>query len=127
MKILLISIFFLVANCSDGDNAATGQNKEKESIDKLRQELIEIAAGSQCSEAYSCASVGIGSKPCGGNWEYLVYSTSIDEQSFLEKADRLYQLEKAYNEKYGIGSDCMVVSPPDDIICEDGKCKGVYQ
>lgn len=127
MKLFFFTAFFLVINCSDVENSTSGQDKDKETIDKLRQEIVDMAKNSICSETYTCDVVGIGSKPCGGHWEYLVYSSSIDVEELLEKADQLYELEKAYNEKHGIGSDCMVVSPPDDIICEDGKCQGVYQ
>ena len=128
VKLFLFSTFFLLINCSEQDNTVmTEQGKEKESIDRLRKELYEMAENSVCSDTYTCAYVGIGAKPCGGPWEYLVYSTSIDEQSLMEKVDALQRLEKAYNEKFEIGSDCMVVAPPDELICEDGKCKGVYQ
>ena len=126
MKLLLISVFFMVASCSDQDSA-TGQEKEKEAIDNLRQELVEMAEASICSEQYSCAAVGLGSKPCGGHWEYLVYSTSIDVEQFLEKTRELEALEKAYNEKHQVASDCMAVLPPTGFECEDGKCKAVYE
>ena len=126
MKSLLLSVLFLVIYCTEQDSMSA-QEKDKYQIDKLRQELIDMAENSICSDEFTCAVVGVGSKPCGGHWEYLVYSTSIDEKSLLEKADQLLKLEKEYNEKYQIASDCMMVSPPVEIICEDGKCKGVYQ
>jgi hypothetical protein len=30
--------------------------------------------------------------------------------------------EDAYNRKFGIISDCMVVTPPTQLACENGKC-----
>ena len=125
MKLLLLSSFFLGVNCSEQGDSTTGQEKDKASIDKLREEIASLAEASVCSETYTCFSIGVGSKPCGGHWEYLVYSNSIDVSTLQEKVEELNEMEKAYNEKYEVMSDCMMVMPPQAIVCEDGKCKGV--
>ena len=125
MKIFLFFISFLAINCSDTGNI-TNQEIEKEALKKLEQKIIAFADKSVCSEEFTCAFTGFGSKPCGGNWSYLVYSSSIDTTTFLAKVDHYNTLEKEYNIKYGISSDCAIVSPPSSIICENKKCKAIY-
>ena len=105
----------------------SSQEAEKEVIDQLKVEIKELANGSVCSEENSCFNVGIGAKPCGGFWEYLIYTGSIDVETFFNKIERLNELEKEYNVKYSIQSDCYIAMPPSSVSCEDGKCKGVFQ
>ena len=121
MKFLAALLILTVFNCDAPD-----QTQEREALDKFRKEIIEMAASSDCSDEYTCKYTGFGSKPCGGFWGYLVYSTSINEKDLLSKVARYNKLEKAYNIKYGIISDCSVVLPPSEVVCDNGKCKAIY-
>ena len=49
------------------------QEAEKAVIDKLKIEIKQLADTSVCSDEYNCFYVGIGSKPCGGFWEYILF------------------------------------------------------
>jgi len=71
--------------------------------------------------------VGIGAKPCGGFWEYIVYSSSIDVETFLAKIKILNEKENEYNKKYSIQSDCFMAMPPSSISCIEGKCTGIFE
>lgn len=104
----------------------TTQEGGKKVIDKLKTEIIVLAESSSCSEEDNCNFVGLGSKPCGGHWEYLLYSSSIDTIELLAKVEEYNNLEIEFNQKWGIISDCSFVIPPDSVTCEDGKCKAVY-
>lgn len=126
MKLFFSLLAFLVIYCDDSGNI-TPQEADKAAIDNLNVEIKSLADASVCSEEFTCYSVGIGSKPCGGFWEYIVYSDSIDVVSFFAKIETLNELEKAYNEKYGIISDCFVAMPPSSMDCVDGKCVGIFQ
>ena len=126
MKLFFSLLAFLVIYCDDSD-AISLQETEKAEIDKLKIEIKSLANDSVCSEEFSCFSVGIGAKPCGGFWEYIVYSNSIDVVSFFKKIETMNDLEKTYNEKYMIQSDCFIAMPPGSIDCVDGKCVGVFQ
>ncbi len=126
MKFLFLLMVFLVIDCNDSD-AISPQEAQKEVIDNLKIEIKNLADTSICSEEYSCYNVGIGAKPCGGFWEYIVYSNSIDIVTFLAKIETLNELEKEYNEKYSILSDCFMAMPPSSITCVDGKCTAVFQ
>ncbi|MCA0932553.1 hypothetical protein LCM02_08820 [Lutimonas saemankumensis] len=126
MKLLFSFLAFFVIYCDDSD-AITKQEIEKEKIDNLKSQIKTLADTSVCTGDYRCYSVGIGAKPCGGFWEYIVYSNSIDVVDFLAKIEELNKLEKAYNLKYSIQSDCFLAMPPSRIECIDGKCTGVFE
>jgi hypothetical protein len=126
MKLFFSLLAFLVIYCDDSGDI-TLQETQKAAIDNLKVEIKALADGSECSEEFSCYSVGIGAKPCGGFWEYIIYSNSIDIPSFLSKIEELNELEKSYNEKYMIQSDCFIAMPPSSIDCVEGKCVGTFQ
>lgn len=125
MKLLFSLLIFLTVYCNDSVRI-TKQETEKAKIDSLKTEIKSIADTSVCTGDYRCYSVGIGAKPCGGFWEYIVYSNSIEVVDFLAKIEDLNELEKAYNVKYSIQSDCFMAMPPSRIDCVDGKCTGVF-
>lgn len=124
---LLFSLIVLYVGVYQSTSEKSTQETEKEIIDNLRVEIKTLAEASVCSEEYMCYSVGVGSKPCGGFWEYLIYTGSIDLDSFFSKIERLNELEKEYNIKYSIQSDCFIAMPPKSVSCEDGKCKGIFE
>jgi hypothetical protein len=126
MKVFFFLLSFLVIYCDDSSQPSL-QETQKAEIDKLKSEIKLQAEASICSEEFTCYSVGVGSKPCGGFWEYVIYSNSIDVVSFLSNVETLNDLEKKYNEKYSIQSDCFIAMPPSDITCVDGKCTGIFQ
>lgn len=126
MKFFFPLLAFLFIHFGDSTDL-TKQEAEKAVIDDLKVEIKALAESSVCSEEFTCYNVGIGSKPCGGYWEYIIYSNSIDMVSFLTKIETLNELEKTYNEKYMIQSDCFVAMPPSSIDCVDGKCVGIFQ
>jgi len=126
MKLFFFFLSFLVINCDDSNNLSL-QETDKAAIDKLKTEIKNEAIASICSEDYTCDSVGIGAKPCGGFWEYIVYSNSIDVVSFLSDIETLNKMEKSYNEKYSTISDCSLAVQPSSVICVEGKCTAVYQ
>ena len=127
MMKLLFSFLVLLFVYNDGVKPLDKQEKEKEKIENLKIEIRKIAATSVCTGEYRCYSVGVGAKPCGGFWEYIVYSNSIDVVDFLAKIEDLNALEKEYNVKYSIQSDCFMAMPPSSIECIDGKCTGIFQ
>ena len=60
--------------------------RETRLIDKLASEIYEIVASAECSDDAGCDYIAFGSKPCGGPWGYLVYSTSVDVQLLKQSA-----------------------------------------
>ena len=124
MKFLFSFLILLMFNCNATEN---DQERDKQELDKLSKEIHAIADNSVCSDEYTCKYIGMGAKPCGGVWGYLVYSTSVNEEDLLEKVKRYNGMERKYNANYGIISDCSMVMPPDEVRCENGKCKAFYK
>jgi hypothetical protein len=125
MKFLFVILAFLLIYSEDSD-APYSQESEKQVIDNLRAEIKKMADMSVCSDQYECFSTGIGAKPMGGPWEYIIYTGSIDLVDFFAKIETLNELEAKYNEKYMIQPTGNVVLPPKSIDCVDGKCIPIY-
>ncbi|MCK5637458.1 MAG: hypothetical protein KAH67_02025 [Flavobacteriaceae bacterium] len=124
MKYLFFFLTLLAFKCGDNDDIKN-QDVEKKELETLAIEIKTLADSSVCSSEFACNFIGFGSKPCGGHWEYLVYSNSIDVADFLSKVKIYNELEKDYNIKYNIVSDCMFVMPPESTTCANGKCIAV--
>jgi hypothetical protein len=77
-------------------------------------------------ETQDCDSIAFGSKPCGGSWSYLAYPTTIDVDLLLSKVNYYNEKERLFNIKWGIISDCAVVTPPTNVECIEGKCTAIY-
>lgn len=103
------------------ENSDTLTAEESKELDSLKTNITTIASGEKCVNAAEWKSIGIGVKPCGGPVAYLAYSIKIDEKDFLEKVDFYNQKMDAYNKKYNLTSDCMLVAQPANIVCEGDK------
>ncbi len=88
----------------------------------LKKEILSLAGEADCSGIGECKLLPLGAKPCGGPWEYLIYSTAgTDSMKIREKVDEHNKLNEVINKRYGYMSDCMVVEPP-ILVCVNGKC-----
>ena len=125
MKNLTYTFFILVLSisCSSTENT---QKEDQLELETLANEITSLTESSICNEENECKYIAFGSKPCGGPWSYLVYSTSINTALLLEKVENYNQLENTYNLKWGINSDCSVANPPASLECIDGKCIANY-
>ncbi len=122
--IILGLVFLSIASCST-DNSTEEKALYFKKITDLGDEITTLIESSTCDDETECDYIGFGSKPCGGHWSYLVYSNSIDTNLLIAKVEQFNILEKEYNEKYNIASDCLFVMPPTSLICEDNKCKAL--
>ncbi len=102
------------------------REEEGSLLAKQKQEIIAFAKSGVCSVNSQCRYAGLGSKPCGGPWSYVVYSTSVDTNKLVSKVSFYNAAEDRYNRKWGIYSTCDVTPPPDSIRCLKGVCVG-YQ
>ena len=94
----------------------------KSDLENLESQIKDMI-GKDCSNSGQCEVIAFGSKPCGGPWEYLVYSSSsTDPELLIEKVNTYNQLEEEYNQENGIFSDCAFVMPP-EVTCADGQCQ----
>jgi len=120
-----IGLLFTVFQCED-DSKLT-QEQERQELVTLKQTIEDLASQSVCNENTECKFIAFGSKPCGGPWSYLIYSTSIDENKLETLVEQYNLKELAFNNRYPIYSDCSYVSPPSSVKCENNTCVPVYQ
>ena len=119
-----LCLFFLA--CLPDDGESSDYDQELETLTILKAQIESLAANSACNDSSDCRYIAFGSKPCGGPWSYLVYSTSIDTTDLENMVGQYNQLEALFNAKWGIASDCAVVTEPVDVICENNICVAVY-
>lgn len=119
-----IILLTLVVGCAN--NSESSQEEEQLELDSMKEEIEQLISTGNCTENSDCDFIAFGSKPCGGPWSYLVYSTSIDVELLKTKVATYNEYETAHNIKWGIVSDCMAVTPPISVDCIDGECTAIY-
>ena len=88
----LLAAWALTAVACGDDDKTAGQNplseaEEQEQLAALRAE-IESMIGLDGPVA-TCRALGLGAKPCGGPWRYVIYSTArTDSAALVEKVER---------------------------------------
>lgn len=102
------------------------QEKDYEVLLNYFKEITAFLDGMNCSNASDWSFIAYGAKACGGPQGYIAYPNSIDVKAFLEKIEIYTNMEKEYNTKWNISSDCWMVPTPSEIICENGKPKIIY-
>jgi len=126
-KFILVPLCLLLfsTQCEDDIPLLTQENEQQE-LAALKAEIENLASTSVCGDTFECKFIAFGSKPCGGPWSYLVYSTSIDTEELENMVEGYNRKEAIYNAKWGIASDCAVNNPPVSLICENNACVAVY-
>ncbi len=104
----------------DGDQRT--EEGDQARLKEMRQEIDELVGGAAAASISDCRYAGLGSKPCGGPWEYIVYSvSSTDSTALAERLTAYDALEAEMNERYGYLSDCSVPNIP-ALAFKDGRC-----
>ncbi|MFD2724888.1 hypothetical protein [Hyunsoonleella rubra] len=120
-----LCLLLLSTQCEDDVTPLT-QEDEIQELATLKAEIEDLAGTSVCGDTFDCKFIAFGSKPCGGPWEYLVYSTSIDTERLENMVEGYNRKEAIYNTDWGVASDCAVANPPTSINCENNTCVAVY-
>lgn len=97
------------------DTSAPGNTDPRRAatLADLRAEVMRMIGDAGCTDVSQCRTIAFGAKPCGGPWQYLVYSTQATDSTALAAAVNRYNTqEAALNKSEGRMSDCSVVSPP---------------
>ncbi|WP_075343342.1 hypothetical protein [Tenacibaculum agarivorans] len=113
---LILTTVFVFISCTD-ETTVTQDTKE---LDKLFNEITELANSKSCENLEEWSFTAYGDKPCGGPWGYIAYPKSI-ETEFLKKIETYNALNKELNEKTGAVSDCSLPAQPVKVNCVDGK------
>ena len=118
-----IFIFLFIASLSACERNATQSEVEelnRDKLSRLRNEINNLL--DETGNISSCRAVAFGSKPCGGPWEYLVYSnTATETEIFLNKVVNYNKLESDLNIQDNAMSDCAHIQEP-KLTVLDGKC-----
>ena len=120
-----IALLAIVFSCTNHTEA----NKKEDfaELNNLQEEIELLVDSGVCSGNSGCDYIAFGSKACGGPKIYLVFSSSINVDLLQQKVATYNALENAFNQKWGISSDCMYLLPPTSVGCIDGKCVAIYE
>lgn len=89
---------------------------------EMRREIDALIGDAEGASIADCRYAGLGSKPCGGPWEYIVYSVaSTDSTALTERLTAYDAFEAEMNELYGYLSDCSIPNEP-ALVFRDGRC-----
>jgi hypothetical protein len=121
----ITSLFIVACTIDDDDNIVTCEPMFQD-LQDLRIAIEDYASSSVCNDEFECRYIAFGSKPCGGPWSYLVYTTSIDTLELQSLVTDYNQRENSYNNNCGEVSDCLAPTPPTGFTCEDNKCIPVF-
>ncbi|WP_308991582.1 hypothetical protein QLS71_006075 [Mariniflexile litorale] len=122
--LLTTCLIFMAFQCED-DTASTKESQQQD-LSVSKKAIEDLAATSICNETFTCKFIALGSKPCGGPWGYLVYSTSVNIEKLENMVLNYNKKESDFNKKWGVASDCMYLMPPTKVNCENNTCVAVY-
>ncbi|MEJ1223097.1 hypothetical protein [Sediminicola sp. 1XM1-17] len=121
----LLGLAISLLSCSVSQDT-NSQEEENQELIKMLSRINEIANSAKCVNADEWRFTSYGSKPCGGPYGYIAYSTAIDTTHFLALVTEHESAEKVYNEKWGLQSDCSIPAEPSGVICENDRPVLVY-
>lgn len=126
-KIILVPLcLFLFSTQCEDDGPPRNQDNDQQELVLLKTEIENLANTSVCGDTFECKYIGLGTKPCGGPWSYLVYSTSINTEQLESLVESYNNKETDYNINWNIASDCAIINPPTSITCENNTCVAVF-
>lgn len=116
-RIFLLFVVLISACQKSFDEAS-----DRARLDEMRQAILDQVADPVCDHPEDCRFIALGAKPCGGPWEYLVYSVaSVDSVELAERVAEYHEFNAELNLRYGWVSDCSVPPLPTP-GCREGRC-----
>jgi hypothetical protein len=96
-----------------GGDPVASQRSDTERLEELRRAIEQEIGVPAANDASQCKLIPFGSKPCGGPWSYLVYSTlKTDEARLKQLVSDFNQLQRQINEESKTLSDCAITPEP---------------
>ena len=122
-----IMLLMLAGACEKKEQLTGTREADEEKLRELRGKIDSLSLMYPCDDAAEWQFTAIGAKACGGPTGYVPYASQLDTAAFLKMVETYTALQDAFNREYGIISDCMYVTPPNQVVCEDGKPKLVWE
>lgn len=122
-----VLLYVVIVSCNDGgqeDESTYEQDLQR--LEQMFNEIESLAGSVPCEDASIWNITAYGSKACGGPIGYIAYPNSIDTETFLSLIEEHKIAQSNFNVKWGIVSDCAIIPPPSQVICEDGEPIFVY-
>ncbi len=101
------------------------QTYDQAQLDKIKASIESEISKEKCTNINDWTFAPMGAKSCGGPQLYIAYPKKL-EATILPKINDYTEKVKAFNQKYNIMSDCMMIEPPTSIKCVDGKPELVH-
>jgi hypothetical protein len=100
------------------------QESDSAKVARLERESRALVHADGCT-ASQCRTAPLGSRPCGGPREYLVYcAATTDSAALFAKLAELARAEEAWNQARGLASTCEYRMPPGTAV-QGGRCVAV--
>ncbi len=112
----------LPVDIADRPADENSQKYDQAQLDKIKASIESEIAREKCTNANEWTFAPMGAKSCGGPQLYIAYPKK-SEEIILKKINDYTEKVKAFNQKYGIMSDCMMINPPTGIKCVNGKAE----
>ena len=121
-RLPIVTMTVLLVACTRSPTMSPLPHYDRVTLAMKYQAVYDLVQDLSCTDSSVCASIGIGSKPCGGPWRYLVYATTrVDVEKLMSLVADLDAYEAGYNAQEGIISDCSLAHSAQP-GCVDGKC-----
>ncbi|HEU4557906.1 MAG TPA: hypothetical protein VFS20_08660 [Longimicrobium sp.] len=102
-------------------SSAPANEADTTRIARLEREARALARAEGCT-APQCRTAPVGSRPCGGPREYIVYcAATTDSAALFSKLAELARAEEDYNRRAGLASTCEFRMPPGTAM-QGGRC-----
>ncbi|MCJ8152214.1 hypothetical protein MKJ01_00375 [Chryseobacterium sp. SSA4.19] len=136
ISVLTVCVALFVTSCSSTKNVdanlpkdvserprdENSQKYDQAQLDLLKTSIESEISKEKCTDASEWTFAPMGAKACGGPQFFIAYPKKI-ETTILAKINDYTEKVKAFNQKYGIMSDCMMIMPPASIQCVNGKAE----
>ena len=103
------------------------QQKDQLFLYTKYNEVLAYIALEETTEDSKCATMGIGTDPCGNFKGYVSFPETTDRDELEDIIEEYNNLEKKYNKRYSIESPCKKIAPPKEAIVFRGSCKAVFK
>ncbi len=115
---VLLGHFAIACGCR-----ISGPPSGESDLRSLEHRITELIGEAPALSVAACKTLAFGSKPCGGPWSYLVYSSEFtDEAELTELVERYNRLQDRLNRESGAVSDCSIAVEP-AVVHVDGFCR----